>query len=145
MRGALAAAIILCLTPGCHARRTQPPPLYEMTFAINVTGRPGRDSIPNYRTVIPKVVRQCGAEFLAFNDTVTDGGEGAIFQVLGEPGTATACVQRNLPNTLIMSVERTPKVEDYLRAYAKHCGGKAGDKWGCAFSAILPTRLTLSG
>jgi hypothetical protein len=144
MSRALAAGIAVFVIGGCHAHAAKPR-LYEMSFAINVTGRPGPDSIPSYRRVIPKVVRHCGAEFLAFDDTVSDGGEGAFFQVGGEPGTVTACVKRSFPETNIMSVERTTEVEKYLKAAAKHCGGTTGDKWGCAFSAIVPGRLILGG
>jgi hypothetical protein len=91
MRCSLVTITAALLMVGC--REQAKPTLYELNFGLTATlhddGRPAPDFISSYGTAVPRVIRECRAEFLGFNPH-TDGGEGAFFEAKGEPGTATA-------------------------------------------------------
>lgn len=64
------------------------------------------DYVPNYETVVPKVIQSCGASFVRFQP-LTDGAERAFFDV--ESGRATetvACIKQRVPQGNVDTIDK---------------------------------------
>jgi len=73
-----------------------PTPGHELCHQVEA------DYVANYQTVVPLLIRSCGASFVAFED-MTDGKESASFDVDPKLATAVvACVKQHLPQGYVL-------------------------------------------
>jgi hypothetical protein len=68
-------------------------------------GRLAEDYIEDDARAVPAAIKRCGAQFVAFNGRITDGGEAAYFST--DHQSAVECVKRALPQA---AVEPAPAV-----------------------------------
>ena len=108
---------------GAVACDTQLPAIYSLKFSMIDSAPPeGWPSafVANHETVVPGTIRTCGAEFLAFDRAVTDGGEAAYFELKPDAPGAVTCIKRRIPQGEIVEVERTDELERLIEYERRH-------------------------
>jgi hypothetical protein len=80
------------------------------------------DYIANSETVVPQVIRSCGASFVSF-EVMTDGKEGALFDVDPDDSSAVrGCIKRQLPQGSVQDTAQRfdvnkPQVDPLLQRH----------------------------
>lgn len=115
----LALLLIAGLAIGCEQQES--PVFFRLLFGetrfVPMTDDLAGDYIPNHWTVVPRTLQQCGAKFLGFDGSITDGGEAAYFAVDADNIDALKCIQRQLPQGRTEKVQKTPEIEKLLRLH----------------------------
>ena len=89
----------LILSASCSAAPSQE--FYELHYGttryLPMRDELAADYIDDDTDVVPATLKRCGAQFLAFNGQITDGGEAAYFALPSGDSKAKACIKQALP------------------------------------------------
>ena len=114
MRTVSLAAVFL-LFSACDAKEAD---VYALQFSVSDSApldeKPDRNAIPNFETNIPRAIGYCGAEFLAFDRAVTDGGEAAYFRLKPTHPDALHCIKSRIPSGNVRIAKRTDELNRLL-------------------------------